>query len=726
MKTLTPFRMVLGILWLTAQGALAQGALAQGALAQGPRDHWAFQPLGTVAAPPPGQAPDCRTAVDCFIEAELSVHHLPLAPRADRATWLRRVTCDLTGLPPRPDQMRAFLADTSPRAYPHVINRLLASPAYGERWGKYWLDVVGYADSNGYFNADTDRPYAYHYRDYVIRSFNADTAYDVFVRQQLAGDELILQLANPSLEQVRELMIATHFLRNAPDGSSESDGNPEEVTIDRATALEGSLQVMMNSLLGLTIQCARCHAHKFEPVSHAEYYRLQAVLYPAFPAFHNDLWVTPKQRLGGLAFAADFARWKTRIAEIDARVAALEAEKKKSPDQAEEFDERIEQARAERPAQPGTVAWVTDVVAPAPDIFRLESGSYQARAEVVQPGGLAILTGGDATLHPRPLSLPPPAVLAGLTPGPIKYADDQARLSTGRRLAFSGWITEPGSRAAGLLARVIANRVWQYHFGTGLVATPGNFGLSGSGPSHPRLLEYLASYLVEHRWSIKSLHRLIMNSAVYQQASALPVESPATQQAQRIDPSNRLLWKYPLRRLDAEAIRDSLLAVSGELDRRMFGPYTPTQRTGNGDITVPVKEPGARRRSIYLQQRRTQVNTLLELFDAPSMVNNCPQRSISTIPLQSLALLNSDFMLRRGSAFSGRLDRFPPAAAAKRITYSFQLLVGRPPTAVELDASLAFIDKQQRLQREGNERGRRSWAEYCQMLLATNAFLYLE
>jgi hypothetical protein len=716
MKTVTTFRLMLAILLLTAQWVQAQG----------PGDHWSFQPLDAVSPTRAVQPATARTAVDCFVQDELSVHQLSPAPRADRATWLRRVTCDLTGLPPRPEQMQAFLADTSPRAYPQVIDRLLASPAYGERWGKYWLDVVGYADSNGYFNADTDRPYAYHYRDYVIRSFNADTAYDVFVRQQLAGDELISQLANPSLEQVRKLMIATHFLRNAPDGSGESDGNPEEVTIDRATALEGSLQIVMNSLLGLTIQCARCHAHKFEPVSHAEYYRLQAVLYPAFPAFHNDRWVVPKQRIGGLAFAAQFARWKTRSAEIDARVAALEAEKKKAPGPSEEFDKQIEQAQAERPSQPGTVAWVTDVVAPAPDIFRLESGNYQSHAEVVQPGGLSILTAGDATFHPQPLSLPPSTVLAGFRPGSVEYAADQARSSTGRRLAFSGWITEPGSRAAGLLARVLVNRIWQYHFGTGLVVTPGNFGVSGSRPSHPELLEYLATYLVDHRWSIKSLHRLILNSAVYQQASALAVDNPDTQVALRVDPSNRLLWKYPLRRLNAEAIRDNLLAVSGELDQRMFGPYTPTQRTGSGDVTVSLEEPGARRRSIYLQQRRTQVNTFLELFDAPSMVNNCPQRSISTVPLQSLALLNSDFMLRRSSAFSGRLDRFPPAAGAERIAYSFQLLLGRSPTAVELDASLAFIHKQQRLQRDDNGRATRTWAEYCQMLLATNAFLYLE
>ena len=691
--------------------------------AQNPRDHWAFQPLQPVPVPRLDNHPVAQTPIDRFIQAPLLQKELTLAPRADRGTLLRRLSYDLTGLPPTPEQTEQFLSDNSPLAYQLLVDRLLATPAYGERWGKYWLDVAGYADSNGYFNADTNRPYAYHYRDYVIRSFNRDTPYDKFVRQQLAGDELLGKNQSPTLQQLTDLMVAPHFLRNAPDGSSESDGNPEEVTIDRVTALEGSLQITMNALLGLTIQCARCHDHKFEPIAHDEYYRLQAVLYPAFPAFHNDKWVVPVKRIGAISGREPLRHWKEQIAEINTRVAELEAAKKKDPAKAKEFDNQIKEANAGRPTQPGTVAWLTDVVAPAPDTFRLESGDYQSPAERVTPAGLSILAKGDATLNAQPLSLPPYSAFAGHQDGEAFPNEDKSRPSTGRRLAFADWITEPNSRSAGLLARVIANRVWQHHFGNGLVATPDNFGLSGPAPSHPQLLEYLAEYLVDHDWSIKSLHRLILTSAVYQQASRI---TTGYRRATELDPNNRLLWKYPLQRLDAEAIRDSLLAVSGELDSRLYGPYTPTERTGNGNVLVAKDHPHARRRSIYLQQRRTQVDTFLELFDAPAIVSNCPERGNSTVPLQSLALLNSDFMRNRAAAFAKRLDRFEPSAIAKRIPYSFYLLLGRLPTYAEMVAGIDFLEKQRQFYQDKEDAEQRVWTDYCQMLLASNAFLYLE
>ena len=691
--------------------------------AQDPRDHWAFQPLASVPVPTTTDAAVTQTPVDAFILARLESEQLSLSPAATRATWIRRVTYNLTGLPPTPAQVRQFISHDSPIARQQVIERLLASPTYGERWGKYWLDVAGYADSNGYFHADTNRPYAYHYRDYVIRSFNSDTPYDVFIRQQLAGDELLGERDNPAFEEVHNLMVATHFLRNAPDGSSESDGNPEEVTIDRVTALEGSLQITMNSLLGLTIQCARCHAHKFEPIHHDEYYRLQAILYPAFPAFHNDKWVVPVKRIGPIARAKEFQQWKQQMAKIDTEVAALEAAKKKDGSKAEELDKQIKAVNSQRPSQPGTVAWVTDVVAPAPDTFRLESGDYQSPAERVTAAGLAILSEGESTLKIQPIALPSFSSFAGHGEDQSVTAEKDSRPSTGRRLAFARWITKPNSRATGLLARVIANRIWQHHFGTGLVTTVDNFGLSGSPPSNPELLEYLARYLVDHDWSIKSLHRLILTSAVYQQGS---VSTADHKLAFNVDPANQLLWKYPLQRLDAEAIRDSLLAVSGELDTRMFGPYTPTERTGNGDVIASAGHPQANRRAIYLQQRRTQVNTLLELFDAPSIVSNCPQRGNSTVPLQSLAFLNSDFVLARATAFASRLDRFDTTAIAQRIPYSFYLLVGRNPTYQEMKASLDFLDKQRQLYRNKEDADKRLWTDYCQMLLATSAFLYLE
>ncbi|MEE2739473.1 MAG: DUF1549 and DUF1553 domain-containing protein [Planctomycetota bacterium] len=701
------------------------GLLPMFAQGQNPKDHWAFQPLQDMSVPYVMPTSNMKTPIDRFIQKQLASQQLALSSPADRTTWLRRVSYDLRGLPPTPTEVRNFLEDSSPVAYEAVIDRLLASPSYGERWGKYWLDVVGYADSNGYFSADTNRPYAFHYRDYVIRSLNADKGYDQFIREQLAGDEWISYLSNPSVSELRDLMVATHFLRNAPDGSSESDGNPDEVTIDRATALEGSLQIMMNALLGLTIQCARCHDHKFEPIGHEEYYRLQAIFYPAFPAFHNDAWVPPVKRIGSIAGVNAWTLWKRQTADIDQRIDKLKEEKKRAPDKAEDLDKQIETINSKRPQSPGTVAWVTDVMVPAPEVFRLESGNYQSQAELVHPSGLSVLDIGNPVLPARPISLPALSAFAGRDDGTPFSTDSKLRLSTGRRLAFAQWITKPHTRASGLLARVIANRIWQFHFGTGLVSTPDNFGLSGSPASHPDLLEYLASYLVDRNWSMKALHQLILRSAVYQQASEVSLTTIGSR-ASEVDPANRLLWKFPLRRLDAEAIRDGMLVVSGELDRRMYGPYTPTQRTATGNVIVPSDYAEMHRRSIYLQQRRTQVNTFLELFDAPSIISNCPERGNSTVPLQSLALLNSTFVLQQASAFARRLDRFPPDETIERIQYSFLLLLGRLPTSIEQKAAFTFIKKQQLIYHGSQDSAAQTWSDYCQMLLATNAFLYLE
>ena len=701
------------------------GLLPMFAQGQNPKDHWAFQPLQDMSVPYVMPTSNLKTPIDRFIQKQLASQQLTLSSPADRTTWLRRVSYDLRGLPPTPTEVRNFLEDSSPVAYEAVIDRLLASPNYGERWGKYWLDVVGYADSNGYFSADTNRPYAFHYRDYVIRSLNADKGYDQFIREQLAGDEWISYLSKPSVSELRDLMVATHFLRNAPDGSSESDGNPDEVTIDRATALEGSLQIMMNALLGLTIQCARCHDHKFEPIGHEEYYRLQAIFYPAFPAFHNDAWVVPVKRMGSITGVNAWTLWKRQTADIDQRIDKLKEEKKRAPDKADDLDKQIETINLKRPDPPGTVAWVTDVMVPAPEVYRLESGNYQSQAELVHPSGLSVLDIGNPVLPVRPISLPPLSAFAGRDDGTPFSTGSKPRLSTGRRLAFAQWITKPQTRASGLLARVIANRIWQFHFGTGLVSTPDNFGLSGSPASHPDLLEYLASYLVDRNWSMKALHQLILRSAVYQQASDVPLTTSGSQ-ASEVDPANRLLWKYPLRRLDAEAIRDGMLVVSGELDRRMYGPYTPTQRTATGNVIVPNDYAEMHRRSIYLQQRRTQVNTFLELFDAPSIISNCSERGNSTVPLQSLALLNSTFVLQQASAFARRLDRFRPDETRERIQHSFLILLGRLPTSIEQKAALTFIKKQQAIYHGSQNATAQTWSDYCQMLLATNAFLYIE
>jgi hypothetical protein len=297
----------------------------------------------------------------------------------------------------------------------------------------------------------------------------------------------------------------------------------------------------------------------------------------------------------------------------------------------------------------------------------------------------------------------------------------QGRVSTGRRSAFARWVTSPENP---LFARVMVNRIWQHHFGQGLVATPDNLGKSGARPSHPELLDYLAAEFIRSGWSVKAMHRLVLRSAVYRQASS--VAGPLSPDPQVVDPEDRLLWHFPLRRLDAEALRDTMLAVSGELDPRAGGPYVPTRRNAEGSVIVEETRDGAHRRSVYLQQRRTQVATLLELFDAPAITANCSVRNTSTVPLQALALLNSDFARARAAAFASRLDREAGPEAEGRVTLAFRLACGRDPHPGERTAVGRFLAAQRALYNREKDADRRAWTDFCQMVLASNAFLYVE
>jgi hypothetical protein len=646
-----------------------------------PSHHWAFRGIARPAVPTVNDANRVRTPVDAFVLVALERKNLSINPPADRATLLRRVTFDLIGLPPRPEETERFVADQSPDAFVRVVDRLLASPHYGERWGKYWLDVAGYADSNGYFNADSDRPFAYRYRDYVIRSVNSDKAFDQFVREQLAGDELSGDVAGrPITPEVLELLTATHFLRNAQDGTSESDGNPDELRTDRATALQGTLQITMNSLFGVTIQCARCHDHKFEPVSQADYYRLQSIFYPAFPAYDPEHWVKPKDRLREIPIHKDVVAQPTPPADKTQRGKNGKRVKK------------VQDPNAEK------LAWVTDSMPQPPPARILKRGNYGDFGPTVVPSGLTVLCDGSPELRVQ-----------------IPYPGSH---STGRRLAFARWLTDPNSRASALLARVVVNRIWQRHFGTGIVATPDNFGVAGAPPTHPELLEYLADAFRQSGWSMKAIHRLIVLSTAYQQSSAAQAD------ALMADPNDRLLSRFPLIRLDAEALHDAMLTVSGELSERLYGPYIPTERGDDGSVVITGSQQAACRRGIYLQQHRTQVATILELFDAPVMVNNCPVRSTSTVPLQSLALLNSAFVRSRAAAFATAVSS--RVCSPQDVRRSLVTAFNREPTPVEQQSSLQFLQKQTKAYGSSKNSKERAWHDYCQMLLASNAFLYVE
>jgi hypothetical protein len=514
----------------------------------------------------------------------------------------------------------------------------------------------------------------------VVRAFNADKPYDRFVKEQIAGDEIAgFTPGGDVTPAMAELLTATHFIRNAPDGTGESDGNPDEVRIDRYTVLEGNVQNLMNSLVGLTVQCSRCHDHKFEPITQEEYFSLQSLF---FPVYNPERWSKPNDRVVTVGTKSEIDAAKRKNELIDKHVKTLRA----GPAVAgaalvPHFQKTIAAREKERPKPLEKIAafYETD---PKPAVHHLlKRGVHDKPGDEVQPGVPASL-GGKFEI----------AKAAGV--------------STGRRTAFANWLANPEHP---LFARVMVNRIWQHHFGTGLVSTTDNLGASGAKPSHPELLDWLAAEFVKQGWSVKAMHRLILTSAVYRQSSGGTVHED--------DPDNRLLSHFPLRRLDAEAVRDSMLAISGELDLKIGGAYVPSRRTDDG-VVIDEKTDGSRRRSIYLQQRRTQVVTFLQLFDAPSIVSTCGKRTPSTVPLQSLALLNSEFARLRAKAFAAR--------ANKDLTAAFRLSAGRPPTKEESAACEKFLAAQRQLHAKEKDADDRAWTDLCQMLLASNAFLYVE
>ena len=1097
-----------------------------------------------------------RTPVDVHLQAALAARRLTFAADAGRATLARRLSFVLTGLPPTPDEVAAFVADPSPDAYERLVDRLLASPRFGEHWGKHWLDVAGYADTNGYFGKESERAHAWRYRDYVVASINADKPLDRFIREQLAGDELADVAPDaPVTPQQRDLLVATHFLRNGPDGTDDSAASPEAQRIDRYAALEAAEQIVYTSLLGLTIKCARCHDHKFEPLTQREYYEAQAILQPAF---NPARWVKPRDRSIRAATAAERTAWEAERVDLEARLAAARAEHRTwvarhrrrghevfrdaGPDSAGSVawavvpagasplhrdaagvsvdaageswlatppldwihpqvggavdvtfdlvsgqgagdDPRgvafgyVLSARDIRGCEPGPEGRGTIVVegrsrggprvsrlrnVPEPDtrfesLGNLGSAAYRAGAAYgvrvtnlgagkcrlehlvdhavdglplvldqadLQPGPFALLRGpgrrfvvanvcverhapppvyrgevlfvddgtrpvseswseaapgdqppdlpvlladavpnrhcadrrgsrlrivsgmsgaswlstkqrfdwtpaaegrsiqvsfrlvDDAIDLPgaggrsgraerigyflgagnfggrraeapgnllvvggaeRPTQVSPrfprggPAVSPGVkrfvpgrrygvrvtnvgggayrldhlvddvpdgtplelvaddlpdgafafafdagcsfevadvivaagdlaagdapadverdaafarkarehrdltagleqrleTPPGIEVAwvsdasadppqvfllrrglyddpgeevtpaslvvlsdpDNPFRVvppaggrSTGRRLALAEWMLRPGSRPMALAARVRANWIWLHCFGVGLTTSAENFGLSGAEPSHPDLLECLAAELVQSGWSLKHVLRLVVRSTAFRQSSDPHAAGLAA------DPGNRLLWRFPLQRLDAESIRDTMLAVSGDLDDTLGGPPVPLEGLDGHGATgevEPRSTPGRERRTLYVQRRRNVLPTFLQVFDFPGITATCTERPSSTVPLQSLAQLNSRFSRERAAALADRL--LDEAADDEgRIRLAFTLCTGRGPSPADGAAALAFLGEQRALHAPATDASRRALVDLCQIIFASNAFLYID
>ncbi|QJW97778.1 PSD1 and planctomycete cytochrome C domain-containing protein [Frigoriglobus tundricola] len=630
------------------------------------RDFWAFRPPQPVSVPAVKAAGRVRTPIDAFVLAKLEAAGLTFAPDADRAALMRRASIDLTGLPPEPAEVRAFLEDRQPDAYEKLIDRLLASPRYGERWGRYWLDLAGYADSEGKREQDLPRPHAWRYRDYVIKSFNADKPYDRFLMEQLAGDELAdYASAKEITPEIYDNLVATGFLRMAPDATW---ANITGFIPDRIEVLADEIDVLGSAVLGLTVKCARCHTHKFDPIPHRDYYRLVAVFKGALDEYD---WLKPDIRPGLGPESIDVAppRLLPFVPAADRK--AWEAKRA---------------ANGKLPEPKIQAVW--DRGEPSPTyIYR--RGDYLMPGALVGPGVPSVLTDGKT-----PFEVKPP------WPG---------AKSTGRRLAFAKWVTQPSHP---LTARVMANRIWKHHFGTGIVSTPANFGRTGAPPTHPELLDWLAREFVaptptlsggrqppvpdnsllpdktredqktqganapRSGWSLKSLHRLIMTSTVYRQSSAIVPE------AKKLDPANVLYSRAPLARLDAEALYDSLLLVAGKLDETRGGPADAVQARKDGLVT-PGGTARGWRRLVYVQQTRKQPATHAETFDFPQMNPNCTERRDSTVAPQALYLMNNGMVDQLAAEFAKRVRREAGDDRTKQIEAVYLIAMSRFPTDEE-------------------------------------------
>lgn len=684
------------------------------------REFWSFRP--PVAVPPPQVAArsvssspvdsPVRNAVDAFLLARLAERNLTFAPEADRATLIRRVTFDLTGLPPSPEDVAAFVADESPTAYEALVERLLASPRYGERWARHWLDVAGYADSEGAQNEDRVRPNMWRYRDYVVRAWNADKPYDRFLHEQLAGDELADYEHAPEItDELYDNLVATGFLRTAPD---RTFANITNFVPDRLEVMADEMQIFGSAVLGLTLHCARCHSHKFDPLPQRDYFRLIATFKDALD--EHD-WLGPEARQLPHVTTAERQAWERERRDIDARIAPLQEQLKSATDDAtkKRLQAEIKQHESRRQPEPKIRAlWSRGDPSPT---YLLRRGNYLTPGDLVEPGVPAVLTRAG---EPFAFSVVPP------WPG---------AKTTGRRLALARWLTAPGHP---LTARVLVNRVWKHHFGAGLVVTLGNFGRTGAAPSHPELLDWLSVEFERSGWSLKALHRLLVTSAAYRQTSRVTADRLAA------DPDNRLVSRMPLRRLEAEVLRDSLLAVAGRLDLKPFGPPDGVDVRGDGLVTVQGDEQRGRR-SVFVLHRRTKLPTLLENFDSPQMGPNCLERGEAIVAPQALHLFNNATVHELARHFARRverecgLDRDIGPENDRPLTIAHELAWGRPPTPDERQAAFESLAALTAAWRESLgtapngaapnglvEARRRALDNYCHALFNSAGFLYVD
>ncbi len=751
------------------------------------REFWCFQPIRRPKTPVFTPVDRVRTPIDALLVAAFKPKQLAFSPDADRRTLIRRLSLDLLGLPPAPTEVEAFVADTSPDAYEKLVDRLLASPHYGERWGRHWLDTAGYADSEGFDDQDLPRPEAFHYRDYVLRAFNANKPFDQFVTEQLAGDEVLPPQKGDLSSEAIEKLSATGFLRMAADGTATSN---TPVTANQNVA--DTLKIVSTSLLGLTVGCAQCHDHRYDPILQDDYYRLRAVFEPAL---NYKNWRVPSQRRVSLYTQADRARVAavnkeastaaTKVAEKEQRYLAEALDKelaKFEPSLAKQLKVAVDTPAAKRTASQKQLLELHPNVNISPGLLsqynpaaeedlkkdRAKVAAIQAKAPVEEfvrvvtenPGEIppTYLFNRGEFQQPKQEEEPGDLTVCSMPGENGNLPRHDPKLPTsGRRLAYARRLM---SGKHPLVGRVLVNRVWLHHFGRGLVATPADFGRMGDRPTNPQLLDWLADEFAASGWNLKQLQRLIVTSTAYRQSSVRTPERDAA------DPDNLLLSRMNVRRLDAEVVRDCVLSASGSLFDRMSGHPIPVREDAVGQIVVGVEnkvganEPGAEipigaeqfRRSIYIEVRRSRPLALLRTFDLPVMETNCDRRVASTSAPQALMLMNSEFALIQANRFAKRLVEEGGADLKRQVARAFEIAFARAATASEIDESVAFLEHQSEEAKalpgapappknppKGRGARRRNRAtvrataadptlqpltDFCQALLCSNEFLY--
>jgi len=753
--------------WIESGAAWGEAVSAASTAAKPSSDWWAFRPPARQVLPVAGRNP-----IDAFIYKMLDQQKLEPAPQADRPTLIRRLYLDMIGLLPPPEEVDAFVNDPSPNAWEKRVDQALASPHYGERWGRHWLDVARYADSWGHIH-DDDNPNAWKYRDYVIQSLNKDKPYNRFIVEQIAGDEVD--------DVSYDTLIATGFHRVGPRVLFREKQNPQY----RYEYLNDMIGTTTRAFLGLTVACARCHDHKFDPITQMDYYRMMAIFFPFVDYDHP------------LAPASEVAAYAARKSQIDAKIQGLTREVRRIEDpyiedafqkRLETFPEDVREAvrTPEEKRSPGQKLLATQMLsirstgarqitlsaADRDARNKLQSEIAALRAQLPKPLPVAAgIRDGDYRFTPdgpgdepvagttanrikvdfegsfvpvpgRPYNPPPtffPAmaepgkgklveagflsVLTGGAPAVIEALPD--RQSSGRRRALAEWIASPGNP---LTARVMVNRIWHYHFGRGIVATPSNFGRMGTLPSHPELLDWLATEFVRGGWSIKKMHRLILTSSTYQMSSSFYRPANAERDSQNI-----YLWRFPMRRLEGEIIRDIVLSASGQLNFEAGGPpFFPAipkaareEAARVGKWILTKEEPATWKRSVYSYRKRARKAPMFEVFDEPDTMQSCERRSVTTVPTQALTLLNDEFFLVQSRYFAERVKKAAGADPVEEIRQAYRIALSRNPSAKEITESRQFLDQQRAHHAGKPDPVLAALTDLCNVIVNLNEFVYV-